>query len=83
MMPVITIMAILLVSLLSGSLVTESIFAIPGIGFLLTSAIANNDYNVVLALSFVFAAIFVLARLILDLLYGIIDPRVRIGGKGR
>ncbi|MBR6228450.1 MAG: ABC transporter permease [Eubacterium sp.] len=80
MMPIITIMAMLLVSLMSGSLVTESIFAIPGIGFLLTSAIANNDYNVVLALSFVFATLFVTARLILDLLYGIIDPRVRVGG---
>jgi oligopeptide transport system permease protein len=59
--------------------VTEQIFAIPGIGFLLSSAITANDYNVVVTLGFLYAAIYVAARLILDILYGIIDPRVRLG----
>ncbi|MBO6107928.1 MAG: ABC transporter permease [Eubacterium sp.] len=81
LMPVITVMAMLLVSLLTGSLVTESIFSIPGIGFLLSAAITANDYNVVIALSFVFAALFVGARLILDIIYGLIDPRVRVSGR--
>ena len=72
-------MAMLLVGLLTGSLVTEQIFAIPGIGFLLSSAITANDYNVVVTLGFLYAAIYVVARLILDILYGIIDPRVRLG----
>ncbi len=80
LMGIITVMTMLLVSLLTGSMVTEGIFSIPGIGFLLTSAISTNDYNVVIALSFVFAAIFVVARLLLDILYGFIDPRVRVGG---
>lgn len=79
MMPVITVMTMLLVGLLTGSLVTEQIFAIPGIGFLLSSAITANDYNVVVTLGFLYAAIYVAARLILDILYGIIDPRVRLG----
>ena len=79
MMPVITVMTMLLVELLTGSLVTEQIFAIPGIGFLLSSAITANDYNVVVTLGFLYAAIYVVARLILDILYGIIDPRVRLG----
>ncbi len=78
MMGVITVMTMLFVSLLTGSLVTEKIFSIPGIGFLLTSAITANDYNVVIALSFVFAAIFIAARLILDILYMLLDPRVRV-----
>ena len=78
LMGIITVMAMLLVGLLTGSLVTERIFSIPGIGFLLSSAIEANDYNVIIALSFVFAAIYVTARFILDILYGIIDPRVRI-----
>jgi oligopeptide transport system permease protein len=78
---VITVMAMLLVGLLTGSLVTESIFSIPGIGFLLTNAISANDYNVVIALSFVFAAIYVVARLALDILYGILDPRIRVAGQ--
>ena len=81
MMGVITVMAMLLVGLLTGSLVTEQIFAIPGIGFLMSKAISANDYNVVIALAFVFAAIYVTARLILDVLYGLIDPRVRVGGR--
>ena len=81
MIPVITVMAMLLVGLLTGSLVTEQIFAIPGIGFLLSSAITANDYNVVITLGFLYAAIYVVARLILDILYGLIDPRVRMGGK--
>ena len=80
LMPIITVMTMLLVGLLTGSMVTESIFAVPGIGFLLSSAVSANDYNVVIALSFVFALIYVLARLMLDLLYGLIDPRVRVGG---
>ncbi len=78
LMGVVTVMTMLLVGLLSGSLVTERIFSIPGIGFLLSSAISANDYNVVVALSFLFSAIYVVARLFLDLLYGIIDPRVRV-----
>ncbi len=80
-MQVITVMTLLLVGLLTGSLVTEQIFSIPGIGFLLSSAISANDYNVVITLSFMYAAIYVVARLILDILYGIIDPRVRLGGE--
>ena len=80
LMPIITVMTMLLVGLLTGSLVTESIFAVPGIGYLLSSAVTANDYNVVIALSFVFALIYVVARLILDLLYGLIDPRVRVAG---
>ncbi len=83
LMGVITVMTMLLVGLLTGSLVTERIFSIPGIGFLMSSAIEANDYNVVVALSFVFASIYVTARLLLDLLYGIIDPRVRVSGEGR
>ena len=79
MIPVITVMAMLLVGLLTGSLVTEQIFAIPGIGFLLSRAITANDYNVVVTLGFLYAALYVAARLILDILYGIIDPRVRLG----
>jgi oligopeptide transport system permease protein len=81
LIPVITIMASLLVSLLTGSLVIEKMFAVPGIGGLLTTAISSNDYSVVIALSFVYSALYIVVMLILDLLYCIIDPRVRLGGK--
>ncbi len=83
LMPVITVMASLLVGLLTGSLVIEEMFSIPGIGSLLTNAIVTNDYNVVIALSFVYSLLYIIVMLILDILYCLIDPRVRLyGNKG-
>jgi len=81
LIPVITVMAGLLVGLLTGSLVTEKMFAIPGIGELLTNAITSNDYSVVIALSFVYSALYIVVMLILDVLYCVVDPRVRLGGE--
>ncbi len=81
LIPVITVMAGLLVGLLTGSLVIEQMFSIPGVGALLTNAISSNDYSVVIALSFVYSALYIVVMLILDILYCIVDPRVRLGGK--
>ena len=81
LIPVITVEMLMLVGLLAGSMVTEQIFSIPGIGALLTNAISVNDYNVIIAMTFIFALIFIAARLLLDILYGIIDPRIRVSGK--
>ncbi|MEG0520729.1 MAG: ABC transporter permease subunit, partial [Erysipelotrichaceae bacterium] len=58
--------------------VIEKICGIPGIGSLLVEAIQVNDYNVVLALSFIYSAMYVITMLIVDILYGIIDPRIRL-----
>ncbi len=80
LMPVITVMAGLLVGLLTGSLVIEQMFSIPGVGALLTNAISSNDYSVVIALSFVYSALYIVVMLILDILYCVLDPRVRLGG---
>ena len=77
-MPVITVIAVLLVGLLTGSLVIEQMFSIPGTGALLTQAIGSNDYNVILALSFVYSAMYIIAVLAVDILYCVIDPRVRL-----
>ncbi|MBR4341394.1 MAG: ABC transporter permease [Lachnospiraceae bacterium] len=81
MMPVITVMASLLVSLLTGSLVIEQMFSVPGVGGLLTNAISVNDYSVVIALSFIYSVLYIVVMLILDIMYCVIDPRVRLGGK--
>ena len=78
LIPVITMMGTLLVGLLTGSLVIEQMFSIPGIGQLLTNAIENNDYNVVIGLSFVYSLIYIVVMLIVDVLYCVIDPRVRL-----
>lgn len=77
---VITVLVPLLVSLMSGSLVMEKIFSIPGLGSLYIQAIQQNDYNVVLAISFIYSVMFILAMLLVDVAYVAIDPRIRIAG---
>lgn len=73
----------LAVSLMTGSLVIENIFGIPGIGDQFVKSIMTNDYPVIMGTSILFAALFVFIILVVDILYGIIDPRIRIsGGKG-
>lgn len=79
LIPIITVLAPLIVDLMTGSLVVEKIFAIPGVGSLLVNAIQSNDYNVVIALSFIYSALYIGIMLVVDILYGIIDPRIRIG----
>lgn len=78
LIPVITVLAPLVVNLMTGSTVIEKICGIPGIGSLLVEAIQVNDYNVVLALSFVYSALYVGIMLVVDILYGVIDPRIRL-----
>ncbi|MCL1802818.1 MAG: ABC transporter permease [Eubacteriaceae bacterium] len=82
LIPIITVLAPLIVALMTGSLVVERIFSIPGIGSLLVSAIQANDYNVIIALSFIYSAMYIFIMLVLDILYGIIDPRIRITKEG-
>ena len=78
LIPIITIMGPILVNLLTGSMVVEKVFGIPGIGMLMVQAIQNNDYNVVVACAFVYSAMYLAMMLIVDVLYGIIDPRIRV-----
>lgn len=78
MISVITVLAPLLVNLMTGSLVVEKIFSIPGLGSLYITAIQSNDYNVVLAISFIYSVMFIVTMLLVDILYGVIDPRIRL-----
>ncbi len=76
--PVITVMGLQFGILLSGAVVTETIFAWPGIGRLAIQSIYNRDYPVVQATVVVTALIFVLINLVVDLLYTVLDPRIRL-----
>ncbi|NCB33494.1 MAG: ABC transporter permease [Erysipelotrichia bacterium] len=78
LIPIVTVMGPLLVNLLTGSMVVEKVFAIPGIGMLMVQAIQGNDYNVVIACAFVYSAMYIIMMLIVDILYGVIDPRIRV-----
>ena len=81
LIPIITVLAPLVVDLMTGSLVVEKIFSIPGVGSLLVNAIQSNDYNVVIALSFIYSAMYIGIMLVVDILYGVIDPRIRVAKK--
>lgn len=82
LIPIITVLAPLVVGLMTGSLVIEKIFSIPGIGSLLVTAIQSNDYNVIVALAFIYSAMYIGIMLVVDILYGIIDPRIRLAKEG-
>lgn len=78
LMPVITMMAIQLASLLSGAVITETIFSIPGIGRLSVDAINTRDMPLLQGTVIFTAVIIILGNLVADLLYSVIDPRVRV-----
>lgn len=68
------------IGVLSGSLVIEKIFAVPGIGNAYVASVNLRDYNVFIAISMFYVAIGLIAGICVDLSYGIIDPRIRMGG---
>lgn len=80
LIPVITVLGPLTVGLMTGSLVIERIFGIPGVGDLLVTAISVNDFNVIIAISFFYSIFYIFMMLIIDVLYGVIDPRIRVTG---
>ncbi|GBU10626.1 oligopeptide ABC transporter permease [Erysipelotrichaceae bacterium] len=80
MIPAITVVGPLFVSVITGSLVVERVFAIPGLGGLMTDAIGVTDYPIIQGLTLLFASLFTLTYLVIDVLYGVIDPRIRLSG---
>jgi ABC-type dipeptide/oligopeptide/nickel transport system permease component len=79
LIPVVTIVGMELGTLLGGAVITETVFAWPGVGRLAVQAIYNRDYPVVQAAVFLLASIFVLVNLVVDILYTYLDPRVKLG----
>jgi len=77
-LPVITYLGPLTVSVLTGSFIIEKIFAIPGIGNEFVDSVTNRDYTVIMGTTVFFSVILLVVILIVDLIYGLIDPRIRI-----
>ncbi|PDW00149.1 ABC transporter permease [Candidatus Viridilinea mediisalina] len=77
MIPVVTLIALGVPTIFTGAIVTEQIFRINGIGELLIRSIQNSDTPVIMAITFIFAILVVLFNLVADVLYGILDPRIR------
>ncbi|KEZ53466.1 oligopeptide ABC transporter permease [Metabacillus indicus] len=80
LIPVVTVLGPLAVGLMTGSLVIEKIFSVPGLGEQFVKSITVNDYPVIMGTTLLFAFLFVVIILVVDILYGIIDPRIRLAG---
>ncbi|ODT78994.1 MAG: hypothetical protein ABS76_21630 [Pelagibacterium sp. SCN 64-44] len=81
LLPVVTMTGLQLTTLVGGAVITETVFAWPGIGSLLVDSVAGRDYSVVQAIAIVVALMVVLINVLTDLLYARLDPRIRLGGR--
>ncbi|MDF2673069.1 MAG: peptide transporter permease [Clostridiales bacterium] len=76
--PVVTILGPIIVNLLTGSLAVENIYGIPGIGSLFVDCIKTNDYSTIMGITIFYSAFYILVVMIVDILYSVIDPRIRL-----
>jgi len=77
LIPVVTLIALSAPTVFSGALITEQIFRVPGIGALLITSIQNNDIPVIMAITFTFSFLVVVFNVVADVMYGVLDPRIR------
>ena len=78
LLPAVTILAGRIVGIFTGSFVIERMFSIPGIGFYYINSINSNDYSMILGTTIFYAALFVVVQFVVDFVYMLIDPRIRI-----
>ena len=81
LVPVLTIVGVQFGVLLSGAIITEKVFAWPGLGSLLLEGIFQRDYPVVQGCVLAISLTYVAVNLVTDFLYGVLDPRIRVGGE--
>ena len=77
--PIITYIGILIKSILGGSVLVETVFAIPGLGKTMVDSITQRDIRLIQGCTIYITVVFVIANLIIDLVYGLLDPRIRVG----
>jgi peptide/nickel transport system permease protein len=82
LIPFTTVLGVQMGYLLGGTVIAESVFALPGIGRLVLTAVLNRDYQVATGIIFLIATAFVLINLVVDMIYPILDPRVRLARSG-
>ncbi|MCO5226433.1 MAG: ABC transporter permease, partial [Thermomicrobiales bacterium] len=83
LIPVITVVGIQTGYMLGGTVIVEQVFAIPGIGRLALDAVSQRDYPLVMGSVLFIASAFVFMNLVTDIIYGFVDPRIRVGGKAQ
>ena len=80
-MPVVTVLGPVVAGVLTGTFVIESIFAIPGMGKFYVESVQNLDYSLILGMTVFYGSFLIIANMVVDLLYGMIDPRIRLSGR--
>jgi oligopeptide transport system permease protein len=80
MIPLVTIMLPLTAALVTGTLIVETVFSIPGLGEQFVRSIFEKDFPIIMGTTILYSVFFVASYLLQDILYGIIDPRIRVGG---
>ena len=83
LLPVVTILGLSLPGLIGGSVIVESVFAIPGMGQLMVQAVFSRDYPVIMGNLVIVSTLTLVANLLADISYGLVDPRIRVGRRGR
>jgi peptide/nickel transport system permease protein len=81
MLPIVTILGLSLPGLIGGSVIVESVFAIPGMGQLMVQSVFQRDYPVIMANLVIVSVLTLLANLMADLCYGLVDPRIRLAAR--
>lgn len=82
MIPIVTMIGPAIAGIFGGSFIIEKMFAVPGLGFYYMKAVSDNDYTMIIGLTIFFALLYVAALVLVDILYGIVDPRIRVA-KGK
>lgn len=77
-LPSVTVLGVTVVNIITGTLVVEQVFAIPGLGRFYVQSIVNADYTMILGTTIFYGALLVVALFVVDLLYGLVDPRIRL-----
>lgn len=77
-LPIITLFGPHLMFIFAGSFVIEKIFSVPGLGAYFVSSVANNDYTMILGLTILYSVLYIFSLILVDILYGIADPRIRL-----
>ena len=80
-MPVITVMGPLVAAVLTGAFVVENIFAIPGLGRYFVTSVQSNNYTLIAGTTVFYGTFLILANLVVDIIYGLIDPRIKLTGR--
>lgn len=77
LIPVVTVLGPLLAAWLTGTFFVEHVFAIPGIGKFFITAVTDRDYSLIMATILLYSGVLVIANLVVDVIYGFLDPRIR------